>query len=214
MDVVEVAPPYDHAEITAILAHLWRNVGETELLVDALLSGARDAAASCKEAIFIELPAVVVGEATQRDVVRLGTGEVEKRSAIACLGHGTDVDLQPGAQSYRCAAWAVGKDVRDVLVADEFVADGQRCVEGIVADHVAGQAGRPGQAVGVRLFAGLSAAASARGSAAASDGAPLTGRILAELVVNGRADLPGGLAAAAPFALRPPAPLDGAVAPA
>jgi hypothetical protein len=37
--------------------------------------------------------------------------------------------------------------------------------------------------------------------------APLTGRILAELIVNGQADLPGGLAAAALFALRrPPAP--------
>jgi glycine/D-amino acid oxidase-like deaminating enzyme len=37
--------------------------------------------------------------------------------------------------------------------------------------------------------------------------APLTGRILAELVVKGQADLPGGLDAAALFALRrPPAP--------
>lgn len=47
--------------------------------------------------------------------------------------------------------------------------------------------------------------------------APLTGRILAELVVKGRADLPGGLDAAALFALRPPpapAVVDGGVAPA
>ena len=34
--------------------------------------------------------------------------------------------------------------------------------------------------------------------------APLTGRILAELVVNGRADIPGSPGAASPFALRHP----------
>jgi glycine/D-amino acid oxidase-like deaminating enzyme len=34
--------------------------------------------------------------------------------------------------------------------------------------------------------------------------APLTGRILAELVLNGRADLPGSLEAASLFALRRP----------
>ena len=69
--------------LAAVLAHLRRNESEAELVVDILLGRAGDAAAAGEQPVFVELPLARIGEAAQRDVVRLGTGEIEERGAIA-----------------------------------------------------------------------------------------------------------------------------------
>ena len=110
-------------DLAAILAQLRRDEGKPELLVDLLLGGAGDPPLAGKQAVFVELPVALVGEAAQRDVVRLGAGEIQQRRAIALLRHGADIDLQAGAQHDGRARRAMGENLGDVLVTDELVAD-------------------------------------------------------------------------------------------
>ena len=63
------------------------------------------------------------GETAQRDVVRLGAGEIEQRGAIALLRYRTHVDLQAGAEHDGRARRAVRKNLGDVLVVHELIAD-------------------------------------------------------------------------------------------
>ena len=80
-------------DLAAVLAHFRRDIGKAELPVDLFLGSAGDAPLARKQAIFVQFPFMVVGDAAQGDVMRLGAGKIEQRGAIALLGHRAHVDL-------------------------------------------------------------------------------------------------------------------------
>ena len=110
-------------DLAAILAQFRRDIGKAELLVDLFLGGAGDPPFAGKQAIFVELPVAIVGKAAQRDIVRLGAGEIEQRGAVALFRHGADIDLQAGAQHDGRARRAVGENLGDILISHQLVAD-------------------------------------------------------------------------------------------
>ena len=112
-------------DLAAILAQLRRDVSKSKLLVDFFLGGAGDPPFAGKQSIFVELPVMLIGEAAQRDIVRLGAGEIYERGAIALLRYGANIDLQPSTQHDGRARGAVGENLGDVVVTDQFVADGR-----------------------------------------------------------------------------------------
>src|SRR3974377_2510560 len=66
------------------------------------------------------------GDRPQCDIVRFGTGEVEKRRTITLLWNCAHIDLQSGAQDDGGAGAAVGEHLSDILVGHEFVTNSRR----------------------------------------------------------------------------------------
>ena len=128
-------------DFAAVLAQLRRDVSEPELLVDVFLGSAGDPPLAGEQAVFVQLPAAVIGEPAQRDVVGFRAGEIKKRRAIAFLRHSADIDLQAGTQHHGGAGRPVGYDLRDIFIFHQPVADrgavfrGHQHVE--IADGVA-----------------------------------------------------------------------------
>ena len=70
-------------------------------------------------------------------------------------GAGVGAAAIDGGQGHAVEGVGFNHGVEGHVVEDEFVAHGQRLVEGVVADDVAGQAGWPAEAIGVGAFAGF-----------------------------------------------------------
>ena len=112
-------------DLAAILAQLRRHEGKAELLVDLGFGPAGDAAAAFEEPVLVELPAAIVRQAAQGDVVRFGAGEIQQRRPEARRRNDAQVDLQTRAQDDGRARRPVCRDLGDVVVLDETVADGR-----------------------------------------------------------------------------------------
>ena len=68
-----------------ILAQLGRNPGQPDGGVDRLLGLAGDPALAAEHAVLVDLEAPLLRHAPDRDVVRLGAGEVQQRRAVALV---------------------------------------------------------------------------------------------------------------------------------
>ena len=134
--------------LAAILAQFRRNERKSELLIDLLFRNACDPSFAGKQAVLVELPLVLVGHATQRDVVSLGAGEIEQRRSVALLRHRADIDLQAGAQHHRRAGRSVGKDLRDVFITYQFITDGGAILRRHQNVEIADRIAAPAKAAG------------------------------------------------------------------
>ncbi len=83
-----------------------------------------DAFRAAKDAVLVDLEAALLADAAQRDVVRLGAGEVEERRAEARRRHDAQIDLQAAAQADARPRRAARQNSRGIGVADETLDDG------------------------------------------------------------------------------------------
>ena len=116
--------------LAAVLAQFRRHEGQVELLVDLILSRTGNPSPALEKPVFIELPAAVIGDPAQCNVVGLGPGEIHQRRAIAALRDDSKIDLKPRAQHDGRSRRTMGENVRDVLVGDEAIADGRTVARG------------------------------------------------------------------------------------
>src|SRR5205809_19492 len=99
-------------DLALILAQLGRDPGEAEAVVELLLGAARDPPRAAKEAVLVQLPALLHGELAEHDVVRLAPREVEERGAEALLGDDAHIDLEPVLQLHAALRVALAEDAR------------------------------------------------------------------------------------------------------
>ena len=99
-------------DLALVLAQLGRDPGEAEAVVELLLGAARDPPRAAKEAVFVQLPALLHGQLAERDVVRLAPREVEERGAEALLGDDAHIDLEPVLQLHAALRVPLAEDAR------------------------------------------------------------------------------------------------------
>ena len=110
-------------DFTAIFPQLRRHICQSELSVDFLLGRPGDRLVAFEQPVFIELPAVLIGDPAQRDVVGLGSREIEQCRPVGLRRNDAKIDLQSRTQDHRGPGRTVGGDLRHVFVSRQFVAD-------------------------------------------------------------------------------------------
>ena len=110
-------------DLAAHLAQLRRHPVEAERGVDVLFALAGDAAVvrDAEQAVFVQLEAEADRAVAQRDVVRLGSGEVLQRGAAALGRHEPQVGLEPALEEDARLRLAVAEHALDRRVGDEVV---------------------------------------------------------------------------------------------
>src|SRR5207245_9261331 len=97
-------------DLALVLAQLGRDPGEAEAVVDLLLGAPRYPPRAAKEAVLVELPALLHGELAERDVVRFAAREVEERGAEALRGDDAQIDLEPVLELHAALGVAPAED--------------------------------------------------------------------------------------------------------
>ena len=72
-------------DFSAILAQLWRYIGQSKLAVDICFICPGDRLITIEQPIFVELPAALISNPAKRNIVGLGAGEIEERRPICLL---------------------------------------------------------------------------------------------------------------------------------
>ena len=110
--------------LAAVLAQFRLDECKTELLIDLRFGDAGNPPFAGKHTVLVQFPAVLVGEAAQRDVVSFGAGKIEQRGAVAPLRDGADIDLQARPQHDGGARGTVGENFSHIFIAHQLIADG------------------------------------------------------------------------------------------
>ncbi len=95
-------------DLAAVFAQFGRNVGQADRAVHRFLAVPGDALCAAEHAVFVDLQAELLRDAADRDVVRLGAGEVVQRRAVALLRHDAQVDLHAAFEQHAGARVAGG----------------------------------------------------------------------------------------------------------
>ena len=106
-------------DLAAVLAQLGRDPGQPDGGVDRLLRVPGDALLAPEHPVLVDLQIALLGHAADDDVVRLGTGEVLERCAVALLRDHPQVDLDAVLQDHGAAGWSAGHDFLHFVVACE-----------------------------------------------------------------------------------------------
>jgi len=106
------------------LPHGWRDQLHLESLVDVILGLGSDQLPILEEPVLAEQPPPIDGSLTQSDVVRLGTGEIEKSRAQLTGLHSADIDLHSFPGQKRGLGAAGPDHLGSLGQADDELGDG------------------------------------------------------------------------------------------
>ncbi len=96
-------------DLAAVFAQLRRYVRQADRAVHRFLAVAGDALHAAEHAVLVDLEAELLRDAADRDVVRLGAGEIVQRCAVTFLGHHAQVDLHAALEQDAGACFTGGE---------------------------------------------------------------------------------------------------------
>ena len=106
-------------DLAAVFAQLRRNVGQADGAVHRFLAVPGDALRAAEHAVLVDLQAELLRDAADRDVVRLGAGEVVQCRAVAFLRHDAQVDLHAAFEQHAGARLAGGEHFGHFVIGGE-----------------------------------------------------------------------------------------------
>jgi len=95
-------------DLAAVFAQLRRYVRQADSAIYRFLAVTGDALRAAEHAVLVDLQTELLRDAADRDVVRLGAGEVVQCSAITFLRHHAQVYLHAAFEQHAGARFACG----------------------------------------------------------------------------------------------------------
>jgi len=106
-------------DLAAVFAQLRRYVRQADSAIYRFLAVTGDALRAAEHAVLVDLQTELLRDAADRDVVRLGAGEVVQCRTITFLRHHAQVDLHSALEQDAGARLARGKHLGDFVIGGE-----------------------------------------------------------------------------------------------